>query len=132
MSDGFGLGRIGQISVSVKDVERATAFYRDVLGMRFLFQFPGMAFFDCGGVRLYLARPEKPEFDRSSVLYYRVDSIDGAARLLRERGVAFEREPHKLHADDRHELWMAFFKDTEDNTLALMSEVPKVGQGGSR
>jgi len=125
MSEEFGLGRIGQISVTVKDVERATAFYRDVLGMRFLFQFPGMAFFDCGGVRLYLARPEKPEFDRSSVVYYRVDSIEDAARTLKARGVVFESEPHKLHADDRHELWMGFFKDTEDNTLALMSEVPK-------
>ncbi len=125
MSSAFGLGRIGQISVTVKDVERATAFYRDVLGMRFLFQFPGMAFFDCGGVRLYLSRAERPELDRSSVLYYRVDSIQEAARILKERGVAFEREPHRLHADERQELWMAFFRDSEDNALALMSEVPR-------
>ena len=125
MSTGFGLTRIGQISVTVKDVDRATAFYRDVLGMKFLFQFPGMAFFDCGGVRLYLARAERPEFDHCSVLYYRVDAIEEAARTLKERGVAFERDPHKLHADERHEIWMAFFKDSEGNTLALMSEVAK-------
>jgi catechol 2,3-dioxygenase-like lactoylglutathione lyase family enzyme len=125
MSEGFGLGRIGQISVCVKDVERATKFYRDVLGMRFLFQFPGMAFFDCSGVRLYLARAEKPELDHTSVLYYRVDSIHDAARTLKERGVAFETEPQKLHADERYELWMGFFRDSEGNMLALMSEVPK-------
>ena len=124
MSEAFGLTRIGQISVTVQDVERATAFYRDVLGLKFLFAFPGMAFFDCGGVRLYLARAERPEFDRTSVLYYRVESIQEAARILKERGVAFERDPHKLHADDRHELWMAFLRDSEGNTLALMSEVP--------
>jgi len=121
----LGLDRIGQISVTVKDVERATGFYRDVLGLKFLFAFPGMAFFDCGGVRLYLTRAEKPEFDRSSVLYYHVTDIEEAAKTLRERGVAFERDPHRLHADDRHELWMAFFKDTEDNTLALMCEKPR-------
>lgn len=125
MSEAFGLAGIGQVSVTVKDVERATAFYRDVLGMRFLFAFPGMAFFDCGGVRLYLARAERPELDRTSVLYYRVQSIEEAARALKERGVVFEREPHKLHADERHELWMAFFRDSEGNTLALMSEVPR-------
>jgi catechol 2,3-dioxygenase-like lactoylglutathione lyase family enzyme len=125
MSEGFGLDRIGQISITVQDVERATAFYRDVLGMRFLFAFPGMAFFDCGGVRLYLARAERPELDRTSVLYYRVEQIQEAAGTLKERGVAFEREPHKLHADERHELWMAFFRDSEGNTLALMSEVPR-------
>jgi methylmalonyl-CoA/ethylmalonyl-CoA epimerase len=124
MSETFGLDRIGQISVTVKDVERATAFYRDVLGMKFLFAFPGMAFFDCAGVRLYLSRAEKPEFDRTSVLYYRVSAIEDAARTLRDRGVKFERDPHRLHADDRHELWMAFFKDTEENTLALMCELP--------
>ena len=124
MSQTLAFEGIGQVSVTVKDVERATAFYRDVLGLRLLFAFPGMAFFDCGGVRLYLTRAESPEFERSSVLYYRVSAIEETARVLRDRGVAFTRDPHRLHADERHELWMAFFKDTEDNTLALMSEKP--------
>jgi methylmalonyl-CoA/ethylmalonyl-CoA epimerase len=123
----FALDRIGQISLTVKDVERATAFYRDVLGLKFLFAFPGMAFFDCGGVRLYLSRAESPEFDHNSVLYYRVADIDEAARVLRDRGVAFVRDPHRLHADERHELWMAFFKDSEANTVALMCEKPLAG-----
>ncbi len=120
-----GLREIGQIHVSVKDVDRAVHFYRDVLGMRFLFQFPGMAFFDCGGVRLYLGVPEKPEFDRSSIIYYRVPSIGLAVEALKGRGVEFVTEPRKTHEDARHELWLAFFRDPDGNHLALMSEVPK-------
>jgi predicted enzyme related to lactoylglutathione lyase len=125
MTGSFGLGRIGQIHMAVKDVERAAAFYRDVLGVRFLFQFPGMAFFDCGGVRLYLGLPEGGSFAASSVLYFSVESIREAAGVLESRGVTFLEAPHVVHQDARHELWMAFFKDTEGNTLALMSEVPK-------
>ena len=80
MSDGnLGIESIGQISIVVSDVDRAVAFYRDVLGLQYLFGFPGMAFFDCGGVRLYLAKPEKPEFDRTSILYYRVPDMATAA-----------------------------------------------------
>jgi methylmalonyl-CoA/ethylmalonyl-CoA epimerase len=120
-----GIQGIGQVHIAARDVERATRFYRDTLGLRFLFQFPGMAFFDCGGVRLYLAKAEKPEFDHTSILYYRVGDIREAARLLESRGVAFITQPHLVHQDARHELWLADFRDSEGNTLALMSEVPK-------
>ena len=115
---------IGQISIIVKDVDRAKTFYRDTLGLAFLFEFPGMAFFDCGGVRLYLARADKPELG-TSILYYRVPDIRAAASDLETRGVAFLQQPAKVHEDARHELWLAFFKDSEDNTVALMSEVAK-------
>jgi catechol 2,3-dioxygenase-like lactoylglutathione lyase family enzyme len=121
----FGLSSIGQISIAVKDVERAIAFYRDVLGLKFLFQFPGMGFFDAGGVRLYLTLPEKPEFAGTSILYYRVPDIREAARTLEARGVVFRETPHLVHQDARHELWLGFFQDSEDNPVALMSEVPK-------
>lgn len=121
----FGLSNIGQISIAVKDVDRAIAFYRDVLGLKFLFQFPGMGFFDAGGVRLYLAIPEKPEFAGTSILYYRVTDILEAARVLESRGVSFREKPHLVHQDARHELWLGFFKDSEGNPVALMSEVPK-------
>ena len=121
----FGLGPIGQIHVYIQDVDRAVGFYRDVLGMKFLFQFPGMAFFDAGGVRLYLAKPEGTQGTGSSILYYRVPSIQDAARELEARGVRFESRPHRVHEDARQELWLAFFRDTEGNPLALMSEVPK-------
>jgi catechol 2,3-dioxygenase-like lactoylglutathione lyase family enzyme len=116
---------IGQISIVVKDVERARNFYRDTLGLKFLFEFPGMAFFDCGGVRLYLARADKPEFDHTSILYYRVADIQSAAAALEERGVTFLQKPAKVHEDARHELWLAAFRDSEGNTLELMSEVGK-------
>jgi methylmalonyl-CoA/ethylmalonyl-CoA epimerase len=101
------------------------AFYRDVLGMKFLFQFPGMAFFDCGGVRLMLAIPEDVQSDHpSSPVYYRVDGIMHAFELLSGNGVRFMDMPHRIAQMPDHELWMAFFEDTEGNTLALMSEAP--------
>lgn len=120
----FALDTIGQIAVPVHDLERAVAFYRDTLGMRFLFEAPGMAFFDCGGVRLMLSAPTDERFDHpASILYYRVADIDGAYRTLRDRGVHFEREPHMLADMGDHELWMAFFRDSDENVLALMCEV---------
>ncbi|HEX9944372.1 MAG TPA: VOC family protein [Thermoanaerobaculia bacterium] len=120
-----GLSQIGQIAVTAHDLDRAVAFYRDVLGLRFLFQAPPkMAFFDCGGVRLMLGVPEEAEFDHpSSVLYYKVDDIHGAWAALRERGADLRSEPHLVAKMPDHELWLAFFKDSEGNTLALMSEV---------
>ena len=125
MSEGNpGIQGIGQISIVVSDVDRAVGFYRDVLGLPYLFGFPGMAFFDCGGVRLYLAKPEKPELDRTSIIYYRVPDMAKAADTLRARGVKFEQEPRAVHKDEKHELWLGFFKDTEGNNVALMSEVP--------
>lgn len=125
MSEGdLGIEAIGQISIVVSDVDRAVEFYRDVLGLEYLFGFPGMAFFNCGGVRLYLAKPEKPEFDRTSILYYRVPDMAQAADSLKAKGVTFEQEPQAVHKDEKHELWLGFFKDTEGNNVALMSEVP--------
>lgn len=119
-----GLSTIGQIWMTAKDVERAVAFYRDTLGIRFLFKAPpGLAFFDCAGVRLMLSRPEKPEFDHpGSVLYFKVDDIDAAHRRLAERGVTFTDPPHLIAKLPDHELWMTFFYDSEGNMLALMCE----------
>jgi len=122
----LSLSRIGQISVVVKDVERSTSFYRDVLGMRFLFAFPGLAFFDCDGVRLMLTKPETKEFDHpSSVLYFRVADINAAYQTLRSRNVDFVDEPHIVARMPDHDLWMSFFRDLDDNVFALMSEVAK-------
>lgn len=120
----FGLSQIGQIAIPVADVERAITFYRDVLGMRFLFQAPpGLGFFDCDGVRLMLDGPAKAQAGQSSVLYYKVDDIDGACERLTGRGVTFEAMPHLVAKLPDHELWMAFFRDPDGNLLALMSEV---------
>lgn len=123
MGTTFGLSRLGQLSMNARDVGRATAFYRDVLGVPHLFDVPGMAFFDLGGVRLMLATAESPEHDHAgSVLYFLVEDIERAHAALADRGVAFLGAPHKIADMPDHELWMAFFRDTEDNLLALMCE----------
>ena len=119
-----GLTSVGQILVPATDVERATAFYRDTLGMRFLFAFPGVAFFDCDGVRIYLAVPESETFAGHPLIYYRVSNVHGTRQTLEARGVRFLDEPHVVHRDPTYELWMSFFHDSEGNTLALMAEVP--------
>ncbi len=122
----FGLSQIGQISVNVHDLKKAIAFYRDTLGMKFLFEIPNAAFFDCGGIRLMLGLPEKPELDHpSSIIYYRVDDIQGTFNALSARGVRFEGKPHVVAHMKDHDLWMAFFRDLDKNLLALMSETPR-------
>ena len=121
---GFGLGQIGQIAVPVTDIDRAIAFYRDTLGMRFLFAAPpGLGFFDCGGVRLMLDAPAKDRAGQASVIYYMVDDLTAAHEKLTERGVTFEAAPHLVAPMPDHDLWMAFFRDPDDNLLAMMCEV---------
>jgi len=119
----FGLGQIGQIALTVSDIGRAVAFYRDSLGMRFLFQVPNLGFFDCDGIRLMLSLPEKAAEGSSSVIYFKVANIQQAFKTLASRGVTFEAEPHLIAKMPDHELWMAFFRDPDRNLLALMSEV---------
>ena len=121
----FGLSAIGQIAVQVQDLDRAVAFYRDQLGLPFLFQAPpGLAFFDAEGVRLMLSRPEG-DAGGTSILYFTVEDISAAVSALRARGVMFVDEPHVIANMDTYDLWMAFFHDSEGNIHALMSEVPR-------
>ena len=115
---------IGQIAITSNDVPRAVAFYRDRLGLDFLFETGPLAFLMCGGVRLMLSQPEAPEFDHpSSVLYFRVDDIHEARSELVDRRVPFDDEPHLIARMPDHELWMTFFRDPDDNVHGLMSEV---------
>jgi len=118
--------KIAQLMIPVDDFEKGIAFYRDVLGIPFLFSAPPqMAFFDCGGIRLMLSRPEKPEFDHpSSIIYFRVGDIQAMYQTLRERGVPFDDEPHLIASMDTYDLWMAFFRDPDKNVFGIMSEVP--------
>ena len=117
---------IGQIAINVQDVARATAFYRDVLGMKFLFAPPNLAFFDAGGVRLMLTTAEKGEFDHpASILYYKVGDIDGTHPSLVAKGVKVEGEPHVVAPMPDHDLWISAYRDSENNYFALMSEVPR-------
>lgn len=123
---GIGISRLGQIAINVHDLDRAISFYRDNLGLPLLFNTGVLGFFNCGGVRLMLSRPEKPEFDHpSSLLYFTVPDIQGAHQQLIAKGVRFEGEPHLIARMPDHDLWMAFFRDSEENLLALMSEVPR-------
>ena len=125
MSSAFGLSKIGQIAIPVTDIDRAVAFYRDVLGMKFLFQAPppGLGFFDCGGVRLMLDLPAREQAGRGGVLYYKVDDLQATFDTLSARGVAVEAKPHLIARMPDHELWMAFFRDPDGNAFALMAEV---------
>jgi predicted enzyme related to lactoylglutathione lyase len=126
-SNQFGLSSIGQIAVNAHDIDRAVAFYRDTLGMQHLFSVPPkMAFFDCSGIMLMLSLPEKPEFDHpSSIIYFNVDDIHQAATTLTQRGVRFEQQPTFVADMGSYDLWMAFFSDSENNMLALRSQVTK-------
>ncbi len=122
----LGITQVGQIAVPVHDVGRATAFYRDVLGLPFLFSAGQLAFFDCGGVRLMLDKPQKAEFDHpSSILYFTVPDIQAANQRLVDAGVAIVDEPRVIAPMADHDLWMSFFRDTEGNVMALMSGVPR-------
>lgn len=126
------LESIGQIHINAEDLARATAFYRDVLGLQFLFEVPNMAFFRCGDVRLMIGVAEKPELAHpASIIYYKVDDIEATHRALEARGVAFEQAPVLVHKAEDHDLWLAFLRDSEANMLALMSEVPRSTDGGS-
>ncbi|HKQ86204.1 MAG TPA: VOC family protein [Candidatus Acidoferrales bacterium] len=123
--NGIGISRLGQVHIPAQDIERATAFYKDILGLPLLFTASGMAFFDCGGVRLMLSRPEGAGLQSGSILYFSVPDIIGAHRRLKDNGVRFEAEPHKIAEMPTHDLWMAFFRDSEQNLMALMSEMPR-------
>ena len=121
------LNQIGQIFVNVKDLDRAIAFYRDTLGMTFLFQAPpNMAFFDCGGIRIMLGIADRADLDHpSSIIYYKVDDIERVYETFKARGVEFIVKPHLVAPMPTYDLWHADFKDSEGNFVALMSEVPR-------
>lgn len=126
MTDRVGIQSIGQIAIAVSDIQRATGFYRDVLGLPLLFEAPpGLAFFDCGGVRLMLTTLQGEERDHhTSVIYYTVSDIHAATAMLEQRGAALIREPQLTARMADHELWNAFFRDPDGNLLALTAEIP--------
>jgi methylmalonyl-CoA/ethylmalonyl-CoA epimerase len=122
----MNFNQIGQIALHADDLERAVAFYRDTLGMRFIFQVPpGLAFFDCGGIRLMIDGIKEREIPEriNSLIYYKVADLPAVYEELSTRGVTFESKPHLIAKMPDHELWMAFLRDTENNLIGLMSEV---------
>jgi methylmalonyl-CoA/ethylmalonyl-CoA epimerase len=122
----LNLDHIGQIALAVGDVDRAEAFYAEKLGLRKLYRFGDLTFFDCAGVRLMLEKARGPEdIAHASVIYFRCADIALAVRELETRGVSFSQKPHRIAKMDDHDLWMAFFTDPDGHTLALMHEAPK-------
>ncbi len=119
------LGEIGQIGMTVTDLDRSIAFYRDVLGLKFLFRAPNLAFFDCAGIRLMLGLPEANGEAFHPILYFRVEDIQKAAEELTRRGVSFEAKPALVARMEKHDFWLAAFRDPDRNVIELMSEVPR-------
>ncbi|MFI5697194.1 VOC family protein [Kribbella sp. NPDC051586] len=121
-TDMLQLGAIGQIARPVSDIQKAVGFYGDVLGLPHLYTFGDLAFFDCGGTRLFLSTTA--DMGEPSTLYFRVDDIQVAYDELRGRGVQFEAAPHLIHKHDNGvEEWMAFFPDPDGHLLAIMAQV---------
>ena len=118
------LEKIGQIAITVDDLARAKDFYQNSLGMKFLFEAGHLAFFKCGDIRLMLTTPDKPGPRGGTIVYYKVEDIHATYATLKERGVPFIDEPHLIARMPDHDLWMVFFKDTEDNTIGIMCELP--------
>ena len=117
---------VGQLAIPVADLQRSLGFYRDVLGLRFLFEAPpDLAFLDCGGVRIMLTRPQANEpSPAAGVIYYRVGDLDAAYTTLQERGAMFVDRPHRIARLPDHELWMTFLHDPDNHLVGLMAERP--------
>jgi catechol 2,3-dioxygenase-like lactoylglutathione lyase family enzyme len=129
MTGSMSLGRIGQVSLLVRDVGAAERFYRDVLGLPHLFTFGDLAFFDCAGTRLFVRAVTDAAWRPSSILYFLVDDIEAQAAGLTDAGIELSAGPHVIHRDETAgtEEWMAFFGDPDGNILALMSRMPIAG-----
>jgi methylmalonyl-CoA/ethylmalonyl-CoA epimerase len=121
----LNLSQIGQIGLPVSDVDRAEAFYGEVLGLRKLYRFGNLTFFDCAGVRLLLEKSANMDGVKRGCIYFRCADIALAVAELGKRGLSFDHPPHLIAKMDDHDLWMAFFADPDGHTLALMQEAPK-------
>jgi len=122
----MSVGPVGQIQISVDDIDAAERFYGEVLGIPKLYRFGKLSFFDCAGVRLFIEEFDKRPFvPASSVVYFRTTDIAASFRELKLKGVEFIDEPHLIAPMQDHDLWMVFFKDSAGNVLGLMHEAPK-------
>jgi methylmalonyl-CoA/ethylmalonyl-CoA epimerase len=120
------LSEIGQVALSVQNIERAKDFYQNTLGMQFLFEAGTMIFFQCGTVRLMIGASEKPAPPQDgTILYFRIPDIHTAHQALKNHGVSIVQEPHLVARMKTHDLWISFLKDPDGNTLGLMSEMAR-------
>lgn len=128
MTDGaFRLegARVGQILMPITDLDRAVAFYGDVLGLPLQMRFPGIAFFDAAGVRLYLASPSDADFVGTATVYFWVDDTKAAFEALVARGATAREEPEIVYSTEAFDMWLAFVDDPDGNHVGLMHEAPK-------
>jgi methylmalonyl-CoA/ethylmalonyl-CoA epimerase len=115
-----------QVAIPVKDIERATVFYRDTLGLRFLLNGPNAAFFDCGGIRIYLdANPGTVQGSKNSMIYFRTEDLERAHSRFQERGVTIHQSPHIIASLPDRDVWLMWIADSEQNLLGVMQERPK-------
>lgn len=122
----MNLSQIGQISLTVDDVDTAENFYENILGLQKLYRFDKLVFFNCNGVRLFITEPEEGDFSpASSIIYFKTSDIAKIVNKLESKKVSFIQKPHLVSEMEDHDLWMAFFKDPSGNTLALMHEASK-------
>jgi catechol 2,3-dioxygenase-like lactoylglutathione lyase family enzyme len=122
----LNLSQIGQIGLPVIDTDRSEAFYERVIGLRKLYRFGDLSFFDCAGVRLFLDKVKEPDaFRPQGCIYFRCADIVLTVAELEKRGVRFTLRPRLIAKMDDHDLWMAFFEDPDGHTLAVMQEAPK-------
>ena len=121
----LNVSQIGQIALPVADVDRSEAFYEKALGLRKLYRFGTLSFFDCAGVRLLIDKVEGSELQPQGCIYFRCADIALAVAELTKRGASFTHKPQLIAKMDDHDLWMAFFTDPDGHTLALMQEAPK-------
>ena len=122
MAEMLTMGPLGQIARKVKNIAAARVWYGETLGLRHLYSFGDLAFFDCGGTRLFLSQDGNAQ--EESILYFRVPDIGAASAELAARGIEFIQAPHMIHRhEDGTEEWMAFFKDNDGRPLGIMSQV---------
>ena len=122
------LEEIAQIALTVQNLEEAKIFYRDTLGMRFLFDAGTMAFFQCGQIRLMIGTSDQPSSSSGTIVYFRVPDLPSVFTDLKSKDVAFVQGPHLVARMKSHDLWLAFLKDPAGNTLGLMSEVIRTAE----
>jgi catechol 2,3-dioxygenase-like lactoylglutathione lyase family enzyme len=130
MESGTGLKSIGQILVPVSDVDRAVTFYEEILGLPVLMRFPGIAFMDAQGIRLYLATVPEVDFRGRATIYFWVDDVSALFDRFVERGATPRQRPHIAHDDPDYDLWMAFVTDPDGNHVGIMREAPKGLEAG--
>ncbi len=117
---------IGQVAIAISDLRKSVAFYKEILGLKLLFEVPpNLAFLECGNTRLMLTTLQGDDKDHhTSVIYYQVEDIQYSTEQLEQQGIVFERKPQMAAKMEDHELWIGFLRDPDQNLIGIMAELP--------